>query len=596
MRKVLRAVFAAFWRWVDPYLNRIFAINRHAGINRRRFRDLVFFIAFAIVFWMQRETFTNLWWWRGVGEKVNSIGHNYPSFVRAFAFAVVVVWNYTIHNIIPALIKAKSLVVLILAFFPYEFAKYFAARYIEDVHELSLLFWEREAGQEANPRPSVKALRDGLKTAEDFLIEAALAWKYGRVQERKRFPCALLFRLRLLLCPTEQECFNWAKRRVYEPQQPLTLKYVLKYLWDWLVRGKPIGCPHILAIVDGEAKDPYSPLLWIGGPGYVFISADNAVLFELKDGSWRVLEPTIKRLHLIEGFERVRRIVSLREHTSTFNISARTRDGIRITARDVRVLYRIYRGGRPSTPARPYPFVPQAVRSLVLEERAVPVSNRWGRLSSSVMVANSLANMTRSEFSRFIRSQTLVQLLASVFPPDMEMLREMYREIAEELVAEAQVPPLQGMLPLPTPPEFFPHNAIVEKFDAMVNGPEGEVARRRGVGLHWIGVGTFDPPIERIPQRHMEAWRISVENMMRQAPVVLRTLERQRWASTILHNVERAVRAFHETAEKVGTRRAVFALLQEYQRIALAAGLEIILAARTIDKYGSDDDGELGNP
>lgn len=594
MRKVLGTIFAAFGRWLDSYLNRVFAINRHAGINRRRFRDLFFLIDFAIVFWMQRQVLLDL---EPLGKLFLRFLQKpgYPYIVKVLAFAIAAPFYYLWSNVGPALKDPKSLVVLILAFFPYEFAKYFASRYIEDVYELSLLFWKRGGGEGANPRPNVKSLRDGLKTAETFLTEAALSWKYGRVQERKRFPCTLLSRLRLLLCPTEQECFNWAQRRVYEPQQPLTLKYILKYLWDWLIRGKPIGCPHILAIVDGEAKDPYSPMLWIGGPGYVFISADNAALFELKDGSWRVLEPTVKRLHLIEGFERVRRIVSLREHTSTFNISARTRDGIRITARDVRVLYRIYRGGRHSTPTRPYPFVPQAVRALVLEERAVPVSDRWGRLSSSVTVANSLANMTRSEFSRFIRSQTLVQLLASVFPPDMEMLQDLYRKIAEELVAEAQVPPLQGTLPLPTPPEFFPHDAIVERFDAMVNGPEGEVARRRGVGLHWIGVGTFDPPIERIPQRHMEAWRISVENMMRQAPVVLRTLERQRWASTILHNVERAVRAFHETAEKSGTRRAVFALLEEYQRVAITAGVPIILTARRVDQDGSDDDGELGS-
>ena len=50
-------------------------------------------------------------------------------------------------------------------------------------------------------------------------------------------------------------------------------------------------------------------------------------------------------------------------------------------------------------------------------------------------------------------------------------------------------------------------------------------AAERGFQLNWIGVGTWVTPAEIIPANHLEAWKISRENFMRNDPEELKHLE-----------------------------------------------------------------------
>ncbi len=413
---------------------------------------------------------------------------------------------------------------------PYFLARYAASRYLEDIYEIS---------------DALQSMKEGLKVAQEFLLRAAFARGYGRVRERKTFPCRLLLRLRPVLCPTEEECLNWGRSRQYG-----RIKVSLaRRFWDFL-RGAPTGCPHTLAIVDGEVKDRRSPLLLIGGPGYVFISTDSAALFEKPDGTPRVLGPTTRRLHLIEGFERVRRIVSLRDHQITLSVNARSRDGLPIDIKDVQLLFGIYRGGRKLTTKEPYPFAKMALDHLVYGERAGTGSERRELLSSSRLLTNAMRNMARSELANFIRSQTVVEFLASVSYGDLKVLEEEYQQIKAEMVlpqaskAEKISPP-----PLPAPPDFVWRPEIGARFDQMVNeGADGRRALQRGVGLQWIGLGAWHTPVTSIIDSHLEAWKISVGNMLRSAPGVLAQLERERQVSFFAERVRTMLGKFQNEA------------------------------------------------
>jgi len=488
----------------DKILDTVFERTLHIGRHRAKLRALYFTLFFALA----------LWWARPALHSLFILHTDVKKSLVDLAFSLAF-W-------------------LLLGYLPYAFGKYLAARYVEDIYELSLAFREcYDWGEKGFYRASEekKLLEKGIEAAYKFLDEAAFACGYQKGMLRKIG-----------------------------------------------LGGTPrfIDLSDVLFINGGEVHPGYrcSSLLWVGGPGYLFIGTDSAALFELPDGSWRVFGPT-RGLQPLQGFERLRRVVSLRPHTSRFEVHARTRDGIRLTARDIRVLYRIYSGSRPSTHAMPYPFMSEAVRALVLNEMAVEYEHE-GKIASSLTLASTMERIAKSEIKRFIQSQTLVQLLTSILPPKPEMLEDISQEEKNRIASEAPLPAEGEDLGLKAlrPSDLFPHTAIAERFNELVNGVDGEIARRRGVGIKWIGVGTFDPPIERIPERHFEAWRLSVENMMRQSPVVLERLKHRRWAGTLFREVRELIRAFQTKRAAEGTAAGVRAVLEHY-RMVLYRAIEV---------------------
>jgi len=420
-----------------------------------------------------------------------------------------------------------SLLILLLAILTYYLAKYVAMRYVEDIYEISDALRSRE---------------EGLKVADEFLLRAAFAHGYGRVKEKKTLGCRLLGRLRPLICPTEEECLRWGRSRQYGVRIPLGRRFI-----DFL-RGKPLGCPHTLAIVGGEVKDRRSPLLLVGGPGYVFVSADSAAFFEQPDGSGKVVSPTQKGLYLMSGFERLRRVVSLQEHKMTLSLRTRSRDGIPIEIQDVELLFTLYRGRRTPTPDSPYPFSESALRRLVYSEMASPLTDRWEALASSRLLTNTMRSAARSTLSNFIRSQTVVEFLASVSPADWDTLETTYRQLAEDFKPpQKSIDLISSPLPHPAAPNFIPRPKIAERFHAFLNSEQGQSARLKGVGLEWIGLGAWYTPVAKVIDQHLDAWRLSITNVLRSSPLALQQLEHQRRTSAFVEYVRELLAWFQKT-------------------------------------------------
>ena len=529
-------------RSVESLLNRLFVINKPAGLKRVYARDLFFF---AVVGWIlaahwdavSHTGFVVIW--RAVQGSI---------LAKLLGEVIIGLPLYT-RKLIIIFMLPDSLRVWLPVLLPYLLGWYVAARYVEDVFEVS---------------DALKDRAEGLKVAQEFLLRAAFAHSYGRVRERKTFACRLLGRLRPMICPTEEECLSWGRSRQYGVKVPF-----LRRVWDF-IRGAPVGCPHTLAIVHGEVKERRSPLLLIGGPGYVFVSTDSAALFERADGTPHVVGPTTRRLELLEGFERLRRIVSLQEHQLTLSASARSRDGIPIEVKDVQLLFSIYRGGRKPTEKEPFPFYPPALEQLVYGEMASPVVDRWESLTSSRLLTNAMRVMARSELTRFIRSQTVVEFLASVAPMDMETLHTLYRELAQETAAphDQSAPILPA---LPQAPQFIPRPRIAERFDALANGPQGGRARQRGVGLQWIGLGAWHTPVDKVIDQHLEAWRLSVTNVLRSSEAALNQLRRQRHLSAFTEYVRELLAWFQRTEGEPSQSREVILLRYFIRRMEVAA-------------------------
>jgi hypothetical protein len=281
-----------------------------------------------------------------------------------------------------------------------------------------------------------------------------------------------------------------------------------------------------IRIQDG-AIDPEhqnSPIVQIGGPGIVDVHLENAALFEKVDGSPRVVKPTITRPIVLDGFERLRQVVDLRDQVVELTVTGRTQDGIPITAKDVRLVFSIYRGEvkheSQSTFIQPYPFSEQAVLDLVYKQESRP----W---------VEGMRRMIRSELRQFISQHSL-----------SEFLTTSNIEITTSLV---------------------PREEISDLFFDFASG-FSERAQERGIELQWIGVGTWVLPSQIIPERHLEAWRLSYETRVRKNPLTLQRIREENRLAELLRLVDEITTTFYSLiGEQVSNEVVMSTLIKSYR-------------------------------
>lgn len=325
------------------------------------------------------------------------------------------------------------------------------------------------------------------------------------------------------------------------------------------IRQSTFGSRYdLIEIKNGAVDEKYkdSPIILIGGPGKVRVYLENAALFEKIDGQPHVIGPTLPKTsqevpgelaeetsHLrrwfkrlvsllsgengesspdadgtcvLESFERLRSIIDLRDQVETMTVFGRTRDGIPIQATDLRVIFSILRDGQTPTLKQPYPFSPQAFETLVytMPRRALipEISyqiNRW--------------------LWRFIARHTLSEFLAAIGQPEVGDISARRREGNQAIEQPGSQNPNGGNAasaapPVPGPP-FNPRPEIRDLFYDYNNFVRK--AREKGVELRWIGLGTWVLPNSIIPERHIHAWRITQENLIRGSQASLAGLRQE---------------------------------------------------------------------
>jgi len=231
-------------------------------------------------------------------------------------------------------------------------------------------------------------------------------------------------------------------------------------------------------------------------------------------------------------------------------VDGRTRDGIRIALKDVTVVFSVYRGNRSSTLSRPYPFDPLAIHRLVYGQGtanwAIPVSS-----------------LIRRRFGEFISRHTLSEFLAAVGQP------EILQEQQEQVDLQGQFTRLGGM-PLAdtngqtTPPNFRTRPDMMTELFAEEFEKE---AARRGVEIKWIGGGTWEMYDEVVPQRHLEAWKLSRENLMRGSPESLDSTRQESTFSELARLVQEVPVHTYSEAKDQAAVMAMRRLILAYHKI-----------------------------
>ncbi len=360
----------------------------------------------------------------------------------------------------------------------------------------------------------------------------------------------------------------------------------------------------VLEIKDGDVnvRDLQSPMNLIGGPGKVRVYLENAALFEQVGGMPEVIGPTTSKgskvsredqpardivpkrsggliaafrrfnrddygrpedgARVIGSFERLRRVIDLRDQVQEISVSARTRDGIPVQVKNMRVIYSVRRDGQAATLETPYPFNKEAIELLVYKL----TREKW---------TDAVAAQIKREIGAFIFRHTLSEFLAAIGRPELEQSAKVLAEV------QTEADRLAGMeddyeIDVPDPPPFVPRPGISDLFYDYSNF----VARVRdkGVELRWIGIGTWDFPTDIIPERHLQAWRISYENLARGSEVSLDKLSSSSWAEEMLAILnETPIQAFNEIAPASDDQRKLnFVTLVNAYRGKLHLALEAL--------------------
>jgi hypothetical protein len=283
--------------------------------------------------------------------------------------------------------------------------------------------------------------------------------------------------------------------------------------------------------------DRSSPVFLIGGPGSVMVDMDSAALFERPDGIPRVIpsdgNPASRKIRL-DGFERFRQAVDLRPHLVELRaedgrlseIRGRSLDGIPISATDVCFQFTVYRDGQFPNPGNPYPFLQNAIQGLVYRASSTV---RPDLQNPSLFEANwpgNLMGMVRATLGRFMNDHKLVEYLASIGLPEVDRFNERANELTGA-VEELTHPNDTDVATVETQdkPTFFPRDQLKFLLFNMYAEEFTRTQRENGVELFWVGIGTWRPPIEifpatgTIPDQHIEAWRLSNDNLKKQQKI-----------------------------------------------------------------------------
>jgi len=290
------------------------------------------------------------------------------------------------------------------------------------------------------------------------------------------------------------------------------------------------GSNEIIRISEGGISEESreSPTYLIGGPGKVIVDLDTVALFEKPDGSPRVIGPTGKEpggSAMLEGFERFRQAIDIRDHHADLQVESRSRDGIPITATDVRMMFSVHRDGKQPSTEFPYPFSEKAIEQLIYQSGSIVTPHLPNPSTHEFSWIINMISLIRGELGGFMSQHNLTEYLASIGMPEFE------RAKAQEAIIAAQARQLTtpaeeaSKTPEEKPaPEFTSRREITNLFGQFAQ-KFTDRARERGVELHWIGVGTWKTPVEIVPEKHLEAWKLSQENLYRESKEVLKRLE-----------------------------------------------------------------------
>lgn len=301
------------------------------------------------------------------------------------------------------------------------------------------------------------------------------------------------------------------------------------------------GSDETIRITQGEISDEHrhSSNFLIGGPGKVIVDLDSVALFEKPDGTPHIIGPTGKQPRgraTLDGFERFRQAIDIRDHYVDLRdqdpksqaVKSRSLDGIPITATDVRLMFSVYRGENPKKADQfPYPFSREAIEQIVYKASSKVTPDQPNPSSYEFSWINNMIGLIRGRLGGFMSQQKLSDYLASIGMPEFEKTKQSAQLIAEQVRRlTQQVDETVKDKEIKPPPAFTARHKISNLFSRFAE-EFTKSARDNGVELHWIGVGTWKTPVDLVPEKHLEAWKLTQENVKNDSDEVLKKAENE---------------------------------------------------------------------
>ncbi|MEW6503375.1 MAG: hypothetical protein AB1457_05375 [Chloroflexota bacterium] len=269
-----------------------------------------------------------------------------------------------------------------------------------------------------------------------------------------------------------------------------------------------------------SAEQRKSPFIQIGGPGIVKPNPEFAVVFERLDGNPHFIRAGMsKKDRTLQGFERLRRIIDVRDHTFHYEkIIGRTKDGIKIEIQDVNLLFSIWRPSGNTPLNNPYPAHLRDLYWLTYQQ----VGEHW---------THAMIELVEDHLLRFIQNHTISEILSAVGEPEIRRQVALESTIHRLAYGQPLRRPLRfiysSQIPQPLPPPSFVPRPQLSNFFKSFTQEFPLAARQRGLRLEWINVGTWNTTHPILLDQHIEAWRLTSENRTRSSPRVLEEIRNQ---------------------------------------------------------------------
>ena len=226
------------------------------------------------------------------------------------------------------------------------------------------------------------------------------------------------------------------------------------------------------------------------------------------------------------------------------DISARTQDGIKIEAKDVRMSVSINRSSseknKKLTSLKSYPFWEDAILGLIYQQ-SNPISQNKAKGSTSFKLKNSMDGKFKGELKNFINKHQLSHFISTEGNPEKKEYRtreEEFDKMHKNFLSEKEVKKKVAEKEAKKGIEFQTRDKISRLFTKFSQDFNEKDSQGSAV-LNWMGIGVWKTPKGIILEQHLEAWELSKENAKKGSAKALDKIENNEKNEETLRQIQK---------------------------------------------------------